>query len=55
MSPRVIALHFFGYKNPVLWFAGSLRADVNPVGTKLEDPDSPLDNGIAEVSLGVHL
>ena len=48
-------LPFLGYKNPALWVAGSLQADVDLVRTNLEDKDSLLDNSFADVSLRVHL
>ena len=50
-----ISCHFLAIKTPVLWVAGSFWADVNLVRTNLEDCDSLLDNGFADVSLKVHL
>ena len=50
-----ISCHFLAIKTPVLRVAGSFWADVNLVRTNLEDCDSLLDNGFADVSLRVHL
>ena len=52
--PCVISCHFLAIKNPILWVVSSLRADVDLVGTDLEDHDSLLDNSFADISLRVH-
>ena len=51
---HVICHHFLAIKTLVLRVASSLWADIDLVGTNLEDRDSFLDNSFANISLRVH-
>ena len=52
--PHAISHHFLAVKTPTLWVASSLWTDVNLVRSDLQDRDSFLDNGLADISLRVH-